>query len=275
MILIAAIISKDKKLFCSNYLPHEVKLDISKHADDFIYSLSIQDDDVELPYIETRDLRYIYKQTGDLYWLLVTRPESDMLADINLLGRFVCTIMEYGSSETNSSTLTDEQQDLFYRHIWRPWDDDSHCPLCGSYCSSPIKWERDLEGRLQFLTGIRDGNLDESDVNYFNSLITESWAVSAKFLTKWQYHQKRNDFSSDTDSICSSKSCNSISEESVIEGCRLKCRLEDLRIELARIQDPYLRLFARRDILSGVDQDNPISSAPVLKELELDDQSEF
>lgn len=275
MIISAAIISKNRDIFCSNHLPYEVKIDVSKHAHNFLYSLSIQDDDVDLPYIETTNLRYIYKQTDDLYWLLVTKLDSDMLSDINILGKFVCTVMEYGSSETNSTTLTDEQRELFYRHIWRPWDDTSACSFCNCHCNSPERWERELLTRLQFLIGIRDGNVGDTDVIYFNSLIAECWSISAKFSPNWNQIGKKSEFDSETESTCSDNSISSISEEKLIDGCRLKCRLEDLRIELDRLQDPYLRLFAKRDLLIEDCETGPFSTAPSLKALERDEESDF
>lgn len=268
MIISAAIVSEKGDVFCSNFLPCELKSDISKHANNFLYALSIEDGDIELPYIETSDLRYIYKQTGDLYWLLVTKTESEMFNDIHLLGKFVCTIMEYGSTETNSATLTDEQRELFYRHIWRPWDEGAQCPCCNCHCTSPGTWEREFESRLQYLIRTRDGDVDENDSSYFSGLISEAWAISAKLSPKWNSVNRQNDFS-DTDSACSDESKNqSISEETVIDGCRLKCRLEDIRIELGRIQDPYLCLFSRRDLLIGSAYNQDIGSAPTFKELD-------
>lgn len=272
MIISAAILSKKGDVFCSNYLPTELKNDIKQHASKFLYAISIEDDDIELPYIETTNQRYIYKQSGDLYWLLVTKTESDMFNDIELLGRFVFTILEYGSLETNSTTLTDEQRDLFYRHIWRPWDEGAQCPFCNCHCNSPGVWEREFDNRLQFLMDIRHGRVDEKDANYFNGLIAESWHVSVKISPKWKQGCPSDGPSSESDSFCSSEDDNqSISEETVIYGCRMKCRLEDIRIELLRIQDPYLRLFARRDLLSGsmFDPHNcQISSAPSLRDLD-------
>lgn len=277
MIISSAIVSKNGDIFCSNFLPCELKSDISRHANNFLYALSIEDDETELPYIETTNLRYIYKQTGDLYWLLVTKIESDMFNDIHLLGKFVCTIMEYGSTETNSTTLTDEQRELFYRHIWRPWDDYTTCPSCNcnSNSISPGLWEREFESRLQYLTRIRDGDVDENEVSYVSGLIAEAWAISAKLSPKWMSPDKHEEFS-DSDSACSDETNNqSISEETLIDGCRMKCRLEDIKIELGRLQDPYLCLFARRDLLIGSSyDDNHIGSAPTFKELECDRKCE-
>lgn len=252
MIVSAAILSKKGDIFSSDNLPHKLLADVSKHAKDFLYAISIQDDEIELPYIETTSVRYIYKQTDDLYWLLVTKPESEMFIDINLLGRFVCTIMEYGSTETNSTTLTDEQRELFYRHIWRPWD-GSNCSVCTCSCNSnsPVVWQREFESRLQFLISIRDGHVDDDDVTYFNRLISEAWVVSTRLSP--------DEFGSDDDSVCSKMS---IGEETLIDCCKFKCRLEDIRLETLRIQDPYLRLFARRDLLVGSHFNYQISSAP-------------
>lgn len=276
MIVSAAIVSKNGDLFCSDFLPYELRVDISKHANNFLYALKIEGDETEFPYIETTNLRYIYKQTDDLYWLMVTRPESEMFNDINLLGRFVCTIMEYGSSDTNSSTLTDEQRDLFFRHIWRPWDEGSQCPFCAGCCNSPGTWDREFDSRLQFLISIRDGHIDDSDANYFGGLIAEAWQVSSKLIPRWSH--KNHEDSTDTDSVCSTASLSnqSISEEILIDGCRMKCRLEDIRIELSRLQDPYLRLFAKRNLLVGshFNQNNQISSAPSMNEFDSDIQCE-
>lgn len=267
MIVCAVIVSKSGDVFCPDHLPYDIRVDISKHATAFLYAISIEDDDVELPYAETTHLRYVYKQTEDLYWILVTKPESKIQSDVDLLGRFVCTIMEYGSSETNSKTITDEQRDLFYRHIWRPWDEDAQCPTCGRHSNSSELWEREFESRVQFLINIRDGHVDDNDVKYFNGIIAESWNISAKLSSKSKSIHDQCD--SDNDSLCSSE-VRSISEETVIDGCRLACRLEDIRLELKRIQDPYLRLFARRDLLIGsaFNQPNHISSAPSFEELD-------
>lgn len=264
MIISAAIVSRAGDVFYPSDIPHSLKVDISKHARTFLYTLEIEDDDIELPYIETTYQRYVYKQTDDLYWLLVTKTDSNLISDVNLLGKFVCTIMEYGLSETNSTTLTDEQKELFYRHIWRPWDEDPQCPTCGRYNNQAEIWEREFDSRVQFLISIRDGRVDESDVKYFSGLISESWAISAKLSSK-----SKDDLNSETDSVCSSET-RSISEETVIDGCRLACRLEDIRLELKRIQDPYLRLFARRDLLVGsaFNQQTQISSAPSFEELD-------
>lgn len=273
MIIGAAILTKSGNLFCPDFIPYGLKKDTLEHVSNFLYALSLEGDDIELPYIETTNLRYIYKLTDDLYWLLVTKVESDMFTDINLLGRFVCTIMEYGMSETNSTTLTDEQCQLFYRHILRPWDENDRCSFCCQPCIGPELWQRDFEARLQFINGVRDGQIEDNDVNYFNGLISEAWLISEKLSPRWnasKNHQLRQgDSQSDTDSLCSSD--HSISEETVIECCRLKCRLEDIRIELTRLQDPYLRLFARRDML--VDSDAQNGTAPTLKDLILNDES--
>jgi hypothetical protein len=265
MIVSCAIISKAGKIFYADFLPQEVKLDISKNANTFLYTLNIEDDDIELPYIETTYLRYVYKQTDDLYWLLVTKPESNLVSDVNLLGKFVCTIMEYGQSDTNSDTLTDEQKELFYRHLWRPWDEAPQCPTCGRYNNQAALWEGEFDCRLQFLIQIRDGHMDPNDVRYFNGLISESWAINASLTSK----ADRHGYDSESDSVCSSET-RSISEETVIESCRLACRLEDIRIEIKRIQDPYLRLFARRDLLTGsaFNQQSQLSSAPSFEELD-------
>lgn len=264
MILSAAIISKAGRIFYADYLPEEVILDISKHANAFLYTLQISDDDVDLPYIETTYVRYTYKQTDDLYWLLVTRPESNLSSDVDLLGRFVCTIMEYGASETNSDTLTDEQRDLFYRHIWRPWDDNPQCPTCGRHNNQTEIWDGEFDIRLQFLKQIRDGHVNYDDVNYFNGLIAESWKISSRLSSKSDSGQNQDGYNSESDSLCS------ISEETVIDGCRLACRLEDIRLEAKRIQDPYLRLFARRDLLkdSNFNLQTQMISAPSFEELD-------
>lgn len=271
MIISAAIVSKAGKVLISDSPPQELKRDISTHARDFLYALSIEDGEIELPYIETSSVRYIYKQTEDLYWLLVTRLESDMFTDIKLLGKFVCTIMEYGSLETNSATLTDEQKDLFYRHIWRPWDEGSQCPFCNCHCGSSELWQREFDSRLAFLINIRDGNIDDKDVNYFGGLINEAWSITARLTPSWAKSKFRND----SDSLCSSQSDTSISEESLIDGCRMKCRLEDIRLELNRIQDPYLRLFARRDLLNESEYCGNTaqkSSAPMMNQIDSDGQ---
>lgn len=273
MIVSASILTEKEEIFFASFLPNELRSDIKQHAKDFMHAIKREkDDEIELPYIENSNLRYIYKQSGDLYWLVVTKTESDMFNDIELLGKLVFTILEYGSSETNSGTLTDEQRDLYYRHIWRPWDDDSQCPLCSCHCNSPGLWERELENRLQFLMDIRHGHVAEQDANYFNGLVAESWHVSVKLTPKWKSGKAQGSPSSESDSLCSSEDNDqSISEEAVIYGCRMKCRLEDIRIELLRIQDPYLRLFARRDLLSGSmfdPRNDQISSAPSLRDLD-------
>lgn len=275
MIVSAAILTLKEEVFFANFLPNELRADIQRHVKDFLHAIGRQEDDeVELPYIENSKLRYIYKQSGDLYWLLVTKTDADMFNDIEQLGRFVYTVLEYGSSETNSTTITDEQRDLYYRHIWRPWDEGSQCPLCSCHCNSAAAWERELESRLQFLMDIRHCDIEESDANYFNGLIAESWHVSVKLPSKWSSGSAHDGglSSSECDSLCSSEDDNrSISEEAVIYGCRMKCRLEDIRIELIRMQDPYLRLFARRDLLIGSAFDpknNQVSSAPPMKDLD-------
>lgn len=273
MIVSAAIVSENGDMFYSNQLPAELKSDITKHASNFLYSIRFQDEDVELPYIETTNLRYIYKQTGDLYWLLVTRTESDFFTDIHILGKFVCTIMEYGASETTSTTLTQEQRELFFTHIWRPWDEGGRCPFCSCHCNSPDRWEQEFESRLQFLISIRNGDIDDNDANYVKGLVAEAWSLSIKLSPRWNNPAEPDEFISESDSVCSTESrSQSIGEESVIDGCRMKCRLEDIRIELTRIQDPYLRLFAKRDLLIGstFDQNNQFSSAPSYKEMDSD-----
>lgn len=265
MIVGCAIISKHGIVFYADFLPHDVRKEISKHANEFLYALNIEDEDVDLPYIETTYLRFVYKETDDLYWLLVTKTESDLESDINLLGRFVCTIMEYGLSDTNSSTLTDEQKDLYYRHLWRPWDESPECPTCGRFNNQATLWEGEFDSRLQFLIQIRDGHMETNDVSYFNGLIDESWAITSNLNSKAL--QGNN---SESDSVCSSET-KSISEEIVIEGCRLACRLEDVRIEIKRIQDPYLRLFAKRDLLTGSKFSSQAqrSSAPSFEDLDI------
>lgn len=267
MILSAAIVSKDGEVFYSNCLPQELQPNIKKHAKDFLYSIKIADPNLELPYIETTYLRYIYKETEDLFWLLVTRPESKLHADIKLLGKLVCTIMESNPSETTSQTITEEQKDLFYRHIWRPWDDEPQCSFCDRYTNSAGVWEREFESRVQFLTSITNDQCDPSDVAYFNGLVAESWTTKIKLSIRSFSKHNHEEYNSDSDSVCSSDA-KSISEESLIEGCRLKCRLEDLRMELKRIQDPYLRLFARRNLLDGeFDQALFMGSAPSYDEM--------
>lgn len=235
MIVSAAILSKIGDVYISDFLPDEVKKDIRNQVDAFLYTINRDENDPELPYYETTYSRYIFKETEDLYWLLVTKTESDLESDINLLGRFVCTIMAYGTAETTSITLTKEQKDLFYRHIWRAWDVDPQCLTCGR-CNMPANiWEHDFALRVQFLSSLRDGQVEDKDIAYFNDLITESWAISAKLA---------QDSSKDSD-----ESEVSICEGVLVDGCRLTCLMEDIRITLKRIQDPYMRLFARRDLL--------------------------
>lgn len=275
-IVSAAIVSRSDGLVCAKFLPTELRSELFKVANDFLYSLKIEDGDVELPYLETTSVRYVYKQTEDLYWVLVTAPESDVVADIRLLGRFVTTIMEYGPGETNSQTITDEQCDLFYRHIWRPWDDEHSCNFCGSNIEA--RWTSVFESRVQFLIDIRDGKVEESDVVYFNSLVAESWIVASKLWPRWsarKYLSRHNclGFSdSDEEGECSNDSSNrSIGEDMLIDGCRMKCRMEDLHITIGRLEDRYLRLFARRDLLDDLQvsaESEPQSSAPMLRDLD-------
>lgn len=268
-VVCAAIVSKDGILQYPGFLPIEYRNDISQHAHGFLDALGVEDDEIELPYIETTIVRYIYKQTDDLYWLLVTRTESDMFTDINLLGKFVCTIMEYGDSETNSITLTNEQRDLFYRHIWRPWDDSYRCTFCGCQCHALDHLE--LESRLEFLISIRDGHVKDDDVNYFNGLIAESWQIALKLTVKKSATGDHSSFSSVSGSTSEDGLDESIGEETLIDNVRLKCLAEDMRIALSRIQDPYLRLFARKDLLVGTNHEqNHVSSAPTLKELNME-----
>lgn len=247
MIVSAAILSKSREVYIADFIPDDVRKEIQNQADSFLIAVNRENGAEELPYFETTYSRYVFKETGDLYWLMVTKTESDLDSDINLLGRFVCTIMEYGASETTSATLTEEQKNLFYRHIWRAWDENPQCPTCGRYNSQAKIWERDFEGRVQFLASIRDGQVDDQDVAYFNDLISESWAISAKLS-----HEHTNE------SVCSNET---ISEEAVVDGCRMACLLDDIRLELKRIQDPYMRLFARRDLLkdSILTNDNNIA----------------
>lgn len=265
MIVSCAIISRGGRIFYADFLPQEVKLSVSKEANTFLYALNLEGSELDLPYLETTYLRYVYKQTDDLYWVLVTKNESNLESDVKLLGRFVCTIMEYGQSSTNSDTLTDEQRDLFYRHLWRPWDEAPQCPTCGRYNDQVALWEGEFDSRLQFLIQIRDGHMEQSDVCYFNGLIAESWIVNSSLA---KADQRGHD--SESDSVCSSET-RSISEETVIDGCRLACRLEDLRTEVRRLQDPYLRLFARRDLLteSTFNPISQISSAPSYDDFDL------
>ena len=236
MIVSAAIVSQSGEVYLADFLPEAVEKDIQDHANSFFFTINRDGNSVELPYIETSYFRYVYKETGDLYWLMVTKTESNLQSDIDLLGKFVCTIMEYGSSETNSNTLTIEQKDLFYRHIWRAWDEIPQCPLCDRYQDQVKTWERDLESRIQFLASIRDGQVNDQDVAYFNELISESWAISAKLA-----HDDVGDRGCSDDSI---------SEAALVDGCRLACLLEDIRLQMKRIEDPYKRLFVRRDILT-------------------------
>lgn len=252
MIISATIVSQNNQVFHSSQVPRDIQKEAEKHAEEFLYARSIEDNEIEFPYIETTHVRYIYKQTDDLFWLLVTDVDSNMFTDIHHLGRLVCAIMEYGASDTNSSTITEEQCDLFYRHLWRPWDEYNECPTCGDRKSTdlPEIWEKEFEDRVSFLLSIRDGHLKDVDVNYFNGLIAESWSISEKLAPKRKPNPNSDDLYQDADSCCSSES-QSISEETVIDGCRLKCRLEDIRLEIRRLQDPYLRLFARRDLLSN------------------------
>lgn len=253
MIITATIVSKAGTIFHSEQtLPHILRGDISKHANNFIFSLSIETEDIEFPYIETTKLRYIYKETGDLYWLVVTKIESEMYSDIHLLGKFVCAIMEYGPTELNSSTLTDNQKEMFYRHIWRPWDGmESRCQLCNLIGSlTPQAWEREFDTRLDFLVRIRDGHVDDDDMVYFNSLISEAWSIGVKLNPAWSHLNGHNrEIGNES---CSSSEDEMISEETVIDNCRLKCRLEDIRLEVSRLQDPYLKLFARRDLMNEI-----------------------
>lgn len=270
MILSVAIISKNGDIFYPEELPIVIRNNISKHANDFLYALKIQNDTLELPYIETTKLRYIFKETGDLYWLIVTRLESDMFSDIQLLGKFVCTIMEYGSQETNSDSLTDEQRELFYRHIWRPWDDEIQCPGCSIHNKTSSCFEREFEGRLQFLMDMRNGNISDKDVTYFNGLVKECWSVHIR-LSQDEY----DDSDSDDFSSCGTKEY--VSEEAVIDGVGLRIRLDDIRIVMDRMQDPYMRLYANRDLLIGsiVNDHDQSTSAPPYKECDSKCESDF
>lgn len=269
MILSVAIVSKNGGIFFPEELPIEIRSKISKHAHDFLYALRIQNDKLELPYIETSKLRYIFKETGDLYWLIVTRLESDMFSDIHLLGKFICTIMEYGSQETNSETLTDEQRELFYRHIWRPWDDEVQCPSCSVHNKTSSCFGREFEGRLQFLMDMRNGNISEEDVKYFNELVKESWNVNIK-LSLDEYESNSDDFSS-----CGTGEY--VSEEAVIDGVRLRLRIDDIKIVIDRLSDPYTRLYANRNLLIGSNFEgkDQTTSAPPYKECDSKCESDF
>lgn len=270
MIISAAILSKEGRLFYSNELPYELESDIRKHAESFLNCLS-EEEDVEITYIEREHVRYIYKETGDLYWLLVTKPDSDLFIDIKILGRFVCTIMEYGlAPETNSETITSEQRDLFYRHVWRPWDDGDECPLCNSSRSSDKLWAIEFEARLQFFISIRDGNVDDSDAEYFNGLMYEAWSASIKLNPKWS---RLNRSSSDSSFIDSDEDAQSICEEALLDGCRLKCFLSRVRLEASTLQDPYMRPFAVRDLLIGSTYKSTAQQTSAPTRREIDSQS--
>lgn len=249
MIIAIALVGQDGHLFLSEFLPEPMKKSIRTHADNFLDALLHEGDDV---YIETSSVRYIYKQTDDLYWLLVTKLESDMSFDIETLGQFVCTIMEYGSSETCTRTLTEQQRDLYYQHLWRPWDEEGECPTCNCHCNSVFVWQREFENRLQLLRSMSDGHISDEDASYVSALIRDAWFVSWKLSPKRTVSEESGIHNSDSASQCSEE-IDEISEDVLIDGCRLKCRLEDIRVELARIQDPYLRMFARRDLLNSSD----------------------
>lgn len=274
-IISAVIASKEGDLVSASFLPQSVQADLFKVAHDFLYSLKIEDGDVDMPYIETTTLRYVYKQTDDLYWILVTKTASDIFADTKALGQLVTTIMEYGPPETNSTTVTDEQRDLFYRHLWRPWDGDVPCLVCNSEIP-PGLWTVEFDIRVQFLISIRDGRVSDDDVAYFNNLIDEAWTISTRMspnppVNHYDHKKFFNLSDSDSDSMNSAGSKDeSIGEEVLIECCKMKCRMEDIRLEINRLQDPYLRLFARRDLLlkSDIDQSQTTGSAPLLRELD-------
>ena len=257
MLISAAILANNGELFLPDFLPEDVNKEIQSQADAFTFALKRDETDVELPYYETTYSRYVFRETGDLYWFMVTNTESDLHSDINLLGKLVCTIMEYCPTETSSSSLTNEQINLFYRHIWRVWDRDSDCSQCGTRKSQSKIWDHEFERRVKFLASIRDGQVDEHDVDYFNHLIAESWTINSKLTA-----DRSNE------SVCSN---DTISEEALVDNCRLTCLLEDIRLELDRIQDPYMRLFARRNLLKDT---NLIDDNNHFNNISLDDNNE-
>lgn len=172
-------------------------------------------------------------------------------------------------SQRQTVSHSPPSRDLFYRHIWRPWDDCYRCTFCGCQCHALDHLE--LENRLDFLLSIRDGHVEDSDVHYFNGLIAESWQIALKLTVKKSATVDHSSFSSDSGSTSEDGLDESIGEETLIDNVRLKCLAEDMRIALSRLQDPYLRLFARKDLLVGINHEqNHVSSAPTLKELNMD-----
>lgn len=251
MILAAALVAQDGRLFYLKYMHDSLKAKISFYGKDFLKLLSAEPEITEITYIETKDYRYVYKQTEDLYWLLATRVESDLFDDIYLMGKLVSTIVDCGPSETTSYSLSEYQKELFYHHAWHPWDGAGPSGY-SSLLTEPETWTLKFEQRVQFLIDVTNEHIHESDITYYNCLVEEAWSIEAQV-------DKIANATSNTDEI---------DEIDLIEGCRLKCRLEQIRVTINRIQDPYLRLFACRDLMQenipeDADQTLKIGSEPI------------
>lgn len=271
MNIAAAIVSEKGEILFPKQMHCWFKDKVSKHVKNFLNLMNSEDDSTTLTYVESKDVRYIYKQTEDLYWILVTRIESDLFADIHIMGKFVETVVECGSIETNSHSISDYQRELFYRHIWHPWDGE--CQFCGFHLSQRSTesefWVGKFELRLQFFIEVTNNEVPASDVDYYNILIEEAWVVAAQLDTYGGNDAIKFD-DEDFDRISCAES---IDEERLIDCCRLKCRLEDIQLEVKRIEDPYLRLFARRDLIQdcttiNLDQTLQIGSAPTFEQVE-------
>lgn len=113
-------------------------------------------------------------------------------------------------------------------------------------------WQKEFDSQLELIRSMSDGHITDEDANYASALIREAWFVSWKMSPKMTVSEESGLHNSDSASQYSQE-CDEISEDILIDGCRLKCRLEDIRLELGRMQDPYLRMFARRDLLDPSD----------------------
>lgn len=130
------------------------------------------------------------------------------------------------------------QLKLLYKILWRPWDECPRCDKCDMVRDVSDYYADVAKSRAQLLIDINRGLIDLDDRSYIQDLLGEAWRVQIELEG---ILEDENEVTED-----------SIDEQRLIECCRLKVRLEDIQIELNRLEDPYLRMFAKRDLIPSL-----------------------
>lgn len=151
------------------------------------------------------------------------------IVNIPLIQLYVISDDDIYEQYLRSAQIIEEIR-FFYTHLWRPWDE-----LANNDCArNEIFVDSKLQPRLELLFDMKDKTIPQSTINKINNMLSESWIIKNKI---------------DSINISNNGTENNdneeyINENDLLEGLRLKLRLDDIEREMKLLEDKHMRIIA-------------------------------